>query len=316
MRPAPSTGGPRQTSVPTGSAGVPTDHPPRRAQSPNLTALARPLPRFPRRGQGAALSPGRTGAGASGPGGYITDLLDVRDAPAEAEAAARAVGGAGDCGRGAACSPARPCERARGRARCPRAWAWGRVCAPPPGLAPSVRGSLPPARCCPQPPPPSPGTKRLRGGAEPAALTAAGGDGRAPSSDSSGQPPIRPQETESPCLASSHRLPADPAPSPAPHPPRCPGLHPALSPTPLPFHSGCPGAGEDPLGTPRRSLSAGVRPRRGGASGGHTGVGASSGVGAERRLMPNLCDWVATAKKKRRGKLWVRRPRADTVPTT
>lgn len=120
---------------------------------------------------------------------------------------------AGDCGRGAAGSPARGCERTWGRAQCPLARVWGVRCAPrlrvsgSPG--PSVRGSLPPVCCSPQPPPRSPGTKRLRGGAEPAALARASRDGRAPSSDSPSQPPIRPQETESPCLASSHLLPSD-----------------------------------------------------------------------------------------------------------
>lgn len=101
----------------------------------------------------------------------------------------------------------------------------------------------------PQPRPPSAGTKRLRGGAEPAALAGASGDGRAPSSDSSGQPPIRPQETESPCVASSSPLPPDPTPFPSPHPLCSPGCPPALSTAP-PTHTP-----RFPLGVPRKRRS-------------------------------------------------------------
>lgn len=195
--------------------------------------------------------------------------------------------GAGDRRRGAVGSPARGCERTWGRAQCPPARVWGVRCAPrlrasgSPGL--SVRGCLPPVCCSPQSPPPSPGTKRLRGGAEPAALAGASGDGRAPSSDSSSQPPIRPQETESPCLASSHLLLPDPAPFPVPHALHFPGSHSALSFLPPPFHLGCPGKSADPLGIQLRSLSARVPASAGRCSpGSQPGSGASLGVGVGR----------------------------------
>lgn len=96
---------------------------------------------------------------------------------------------------------------------------------------PSVRGS----RLLPAPPHNlrrrHPGQKRLRGGAGPAALAGASGDGRAPSSDSSSQPPIRPQETESPCLASPLLLPPTQRPSRSPthSPSRAPTLPSALT---------------------------------------------------------------------------------------
>lgn len=83
---------------------------------------------------------------------YITDLLVVRDASVEAEATAGRSAGRRSrrllAWRG--CSPGGRAESARGRARCPRAWAWGRARrAPPPGLRLRLRGSvglcLPPA---------------------------------------------------------------------------------------------------------------------------------------------------------------------------
>ncbi|XP_007452001.1 PREDICTED: basic proline-rich protein-like [Lipotes vexillifer] len=237
--------GPRSSRPPrelrTGTGDHPPPRPPPPAQPHTPPALGRPPPRSPgpaRAPRAAPAGQDRTGqgAGASGP-------APLHNRPAGRP---RCVGGGGgDCW--AVCRSAEPAtagvarlltwrqgrERA-GTGAVPAGLGVGPCAARPasraPAPAPCVRGSLPPARSSPQPQRPSPGTKRLRGGAEPAALAGASGDGRAPSSDSSRQPPIRPRETESPCLASSPALPPDPAHFPVPHALPFPGTPPALRP--------------------------------------------------------------------------------------
>lgn len=178
----------------------------------------------------------------------------------------RWVCGAGDCGRGAAAHLAAGRARA-GTGAVPAGLGVGPCAARPasraPSRAPWVHGSLPPARCSPQPPPPSPGTKRLQGGAEPAALAGASGDGRAPSSDSSGQPPIRPREAESPRLASSALLPPDPRALPGPPPASLPGLPLCPQPHTPSFPARVPGRGRRPPEDLAKSLPARVPAGRG-----------------------------------------------------
>lgn len=180
------------------------------------------------------------------------------------------------------CSPGGRAESARGRARCPRAWAWGRARrAPPPGLRLRLRGS---AGLC-LPPAARRNLRRRHPGQS--------GSGEGPSGRLSQEPaemgappapthranlqsdPGKPRAPVWPLLLSSRLAPRpsrSPLPAPLPGLPRCPS-------------PGCPGGGRK--GKTLWGPSAGPCPQesqRGGSSGSRPGWGplrGRSGQGAD-----------------------------------
>lgn len=185
------------------------------------------------------------------------------------------------------CSPGGRAERARGRARCPRAWAWGRARrAPPPGLRLGLRLRLRGSAGLCLPPSARRNLRRRHPGQS--------GSGEGPSGRLSQEPaemgappapthranlqsdPGKPRAPVWPLLLSSRLAPRpsrSPLPAPLPGLPRCPS-------------PGCPGGGRR-----RKALwgpSAGPCPQesqRGEAPRGHGRAGGLLGVGVGRGLM-------------------------------
>lgn len=214
--------------------------------------------------------------------------------------------GAGDCGRGAASSPAHRCERAWGRARCPRAWVWGRAPrAPPHGLP--VRDSV---GLCLLPAPPHNLRRRHPGQS---------GSGEGPSQ----RLLLEPAETGAP-RAPTHRanLQSDPRKPKAPvwpppfsspltlHPSRSPMLSTSRAPT-LPsapyllFSNRSVREGMKTLWRPSSgACPQESRPQRGGVPRGHIQggglLGVRTGEGADSEAQG---DWAATAGNWPRSKM-------------
>lgn len=214
-------------------------------------------------------------------------------------------GGWGVCGgqllaRGAACSPARRCERV-GAARCPRAFAWGRTRRGAPRLPLSAAVGQWDSACCPLLPATSAAVTRDK---------AAPGRGWAGGSRRSRRRWARPQlrligptsnQTQGnrkPLSGLFSSPPSWPGALPSPLPTAPPGLSPCPQPRTPSFPLQVPGRAQEPPGTWRGSLAAGVPASAGrGSSGSHTKLRVRGQRQPRRNGQRSKLWWGSTGRK-------------------